>query len=119
MPGIADVNWTTIVVWRPRQFTWKPEVFIASFKRFEEGWRAFPTHRFTVPTPGHFIVGYPITSVPEPDLTGVKVNRLNKWQLTQQMFQHFWNRWSVVYLIKLQQRYKWKFPLENLSFGHS
>jgi uncharacterized protein DUF5641 len=45
------------------------------------------------------------------------VNRLNKWQLTQQMFQHFWHRWSTEYLTTLQQRYKWKFPLANLNVG--
>ncbi|CAK9827604.1 hypothetical protein ANTRET_LOCUS5285 [Anthophora retusa] len=31
-----------------------------------------------------------------------------KYQLLQQMFQHFWKRWQREYLHHLQQRYKWK-----------
>ncbi|CAG7659602.1 unnamed protein product [Allacma fusca] len=68
-------------------------------------------------TPGHFLVGGPLTAIPEPDLTDVKLNRLSRWQLCQQMFQHFWNRWHREYLHTLQQRAKWSSTAENIQIG--
>jgi len=68
-------------------------------------------------TPGHFLIGQPLTAVPEPDHTAVKSNRLSKWQQTQQLFQHFWKRWSNEYLSSLQQRFKWKAKRQNLQEG--
>jgi hypothetical protein len=70
---------------------------------------------FSVLTPGHFLIGKPLNSVPEPNLTDVKVNRLSRWQLTQQLLQHFWSRWSAEYVSSLQQRFKWKSKRENLA----
>lgn len=68
-------------------------------------------------TPGHFLVGQPLTSLPEIDFSDDSVNRLVRWQIIQQAVQHFWKRWSVEYLSQLQQRSKWfhdttKTPLE-------
>jgi hypothetical protein len=68
-------------------------------------------------TPGHFLLGEPLNSLPEPDLTDVKINRLSRWQLTQQLTQHFWRRWQQEYLSTLQQRPKWKQPQKNLEIG--
>jgi len=68
-------------------------------------------------TPGHFLIGHPLTALPEPDLTVVKTNRLTRWQQTQKIFQHFWNRWSNEYLSSLQQRFKWKTKRENMTVG--
>jgi hypothetical protein len=61
----------------------------------------------SVLTPGHFLVGDALTSMPEPDLTKEPVNRLSRWQLMKQMTQHFWKRWSQEYMSRLQQRPKW------------
>jgi hypothetical protein len=72
---------------------------------------------YNVLTPGHFLIGAPLTSIPEPDFTPLKQNRLSNWQLTQQLFQHFWNRWSAEYLSTLQQRFKWSAKRENLQEG--
>jgi hypothetical protein len=58
-------------------------------------------------TPGHFLIGAPLTSVPEPDLLEIKTNRLSRWEFLQQMTQAFWKRWSNEYLTRLQQRPKW------------
>jgi hypothetical protein len=57
-------------------------------------------------TPGHFLVGRPLIAVIEPNYTSIASNRLNRWQLLQQMSQHFWQRWSNEYLTTLQQRSK-------------
>lgn len=62
---------------------------------------------FNALTPGHFLIGSPLTMIPEPDLTDVKFSRLSKWQQIQQMTQHFWRRWSSEYLTRLQHRPKW------------
>jgi hypothetical protein len=59
-------------------------------------------------TPGHFLIGDRLTTVLEPDLTPIRLNRLSRWQLVQQLQQHFWRRWSSEYLHHLQQRLKWQ-----------
>ncbi|XP_032690611.1 uncharacterized protein LOC116853593 [Odontomachus brunneus] len=66
-------------------------------------------------TPAHFMVGGPLTSAPDVDVTDVAVNRLTRWQLIQRITQDFWKRWAVEYLSNLQQRTKWKFPQENVK----
>ncbi|XP_061721087.1 uncharacterized protein LOC133527908 [Cydia pomonella] len=58
-------------------------------------------------TPGHFLIGEPLTSLPEFDLSNDNPNRLARWQVIQQAVQHFWKRWSVEYLHQLQPRGKW------------
>jgi len=74
-------------------------------------------NEWSVLTPGHFLIGEPLTAVPDQDLTNVPSNRLNRWKLLQQMQQHFWTRWSSEYLSRLQQRPKWTVTNSNLSVG--
>ncbi|XP_071576252.1 uncharacterized protein [Temnothorax nylanderi] len=59
-------------------------------------------------SPGHFLVGAPLNSFPTSDLNDINVNKLLRWQVIEQMRQHFWRRWSHEYLNTLQQRNKWK-----------
>ncbi len=68
-------------------------------------------------TPGHFLIGEPLTSIPDVDLRDVKVNRLSLYQQQQQRLQHFWHRWSNEYLNTLQQRNKWKWERDNVRVG--
>lgn len=69
-------------------------------------------------TPGHFIIGEAINSIPDADITAVPVNRLTRYQLLTQIRQHFWNRWSQEYISQLQQQFKWKsFNPLNLKIG--
>jgi hypothetical protein len=68
-------------------------------------------------TPGHFLIGRPLNSVPEQDVTDLNINRLNRWQKVQQMHQHFWKRWSAEYLTTLQQRFKWTQKRGNTEVG--
>lgn len=58
-------------------------------------------------TPGHFLTLEPLTSVPDEDLTTVKISRLGRWQLIQRFQQDFWKRWKTEYLQSLTQRAKW------------
>lgn len=68
-------------------------------------------------TPSHFLVGEALTSVPEPDLTCVPMNRLKRWHQIQQMQQHFWYRWQAEYLSTLQTRPKWRNAMTNIKVG--
>lgn len=58
-------------------------------------------------TPGHFLIGTALNSIPQVDVSAVPTNRLSKYQLLQQMVQQLWSRWSNEYLTNLQARYKW------------
>lgn len=55
-------------------------------------------------TAGHFLIGGPLTSPPEPDVSMVPTNRLHQFKLLQARLQHFWKRWSAEYLPQLQRR---------------
>ncbi|XP_063911207.1 uncharacterized protein LOC135128239 [Zophobas morio] len=58
-------------------------------------------------TPGHFLVGTPLTAVPEDNVTTLPTNRLSRWQQISRTQQQFWKRWSAEYLGQLQNRPKW------------
>lgn len=70
-------------------------------------------------TPGHFLTGSSLTSLPHEDLRNLPSNRLNCWQLAQRMRQHFWDRWYKEYLNELTTRNKWKFDTDqsNITIG--
>ena len=59
-------------------------------------------------TPGHFLIGEPLTAPVEPFLQHIKINRLSRWQSIERIRQCFWKRWSTEYLSSLQQRTKWR-----------
>ena len=59
-------------------------------------------------TPGHFLIGGPLTSFPQVDLTALPINRLSAWQHAQQLRQHFWKRWHKEYLHQLTIRSRWQ-----------
>ncbi|GFX21592.1 integrase catalytic domain-containing protein [Trichonephila clavipes] len=61
---------------------------------------------FDALTPGHFLVGRPITAIAEPSLTEVSDNRLKVWQKQTKIVQQICKRWSNNYLSTLQNRYK-------------
>ena len=69
-------------------------------------------------TPGHFLVGSPTLTFPEPlqDLTA-KVTLNNRWRLVSQLRDSFWVRWRKEVLAQLQQRNKWLKLQPNLQRG--
>ncbi|XP_011684293.1 PREDICTED: uncharacterized protein LOC105447785 [Wasmannia auropunctata] len=71
----------------------------------------------TALTPGHFLVGTALRAVPEPSLTEEPIGRLTRWQLLQQMRDHFWQRWSREYLQSLNTRPKWRTKDVNPCVG--
>lgn len=59
-------------------------------------------------TPAHFLVGRPLTALPEAALLATPENRLTRYQRIQRLQQQFWSRWSTEYLSELQNRTKWR-----------
>ncbi|CAG7710011.1 unnamed protein product [Allacma fusca] len=68
-------------------------------------------------TPGHFLIGRPIISFPEPDLQHLPDGRLPHWQRVQQLSQQFWNRWSKEVIGNIQKRPKWQIEERNVTIG--
>ena len=68
-------------------------------------------------TPGHFLVGNAPSVIPEPSLETVKSSRLSRWQLTRQMLDSFWSRWSRECLQRYYSIHKWNQPSPSLSNG--
>lgn len=70
---------------------------------------------FSCLTPGHFLIGEPLTAYPDRDVTSLPQNRLSFYQRISQIQQSFWKRWSVEYLNRLQNRPKWLREKDNLK----
>lgn len=70
---------------------------------------------FDVLTPGHFLIGRPITAISEPNLIEVPDNRLRVWQKSTKIVQQIWRHWSNNYLSTLQNRTKWYFEKNNVK----
>lgn len=69
-------------------------------------------------TPGHFLIGSSLLSIPEPDLKDLNTGRLTRYQHLTQIMQHFWTRWSRDYITELQTRSCNKItPSRNVAVG--
>ena len=68
-------------------------------------------------TPGHFLIGTSLLSLPDHNLIDLPSNRLSRWLHIQQMVQRLWRCWSHDYLHQLQQRNKWKDIQSNVTIG--
>jgi len=66
---------------------------------------------------GNFLIGVPLTSLPEPDFTNTTMNSLSRWQRVQRFNQRLWKRWSSNYRNNLQQRSKWHSQQPDLQPG--
>jgi hypothetical protein len=68
-------------------------------------------------TPGHFLIGRTLISLPQPSVLQIPSNRLDHYQYLQRIVQEYWKEWSTEYLCQMQQRSKWRQPQENLEIG--
>jgi hypothetical protein len=68
-------------------------------------------------TPAHFLIGRPLTTFPEEDISHELNGSLRHYHLIRAMMQHFWRKWHLEYLGSLQSRGKWFAKTENLSVG--
>ena len=56
-------------------------------------------------TPGHFLIGRPITALLEPKTTGKETIFLTRQKKRMEhLIRDFWKKWSTEYLSNLQQR---------------
>ena len=44
-------------------------------------------------TPGHFLIGRPLESLPDPSFSYRSLALLHRWNLCQSLVSHFWQRW--------------------------
>ncbi|XP_076301460.1 uncharacterized protein LOC143219342 [Lasioglossum baleicum] len=72
---------------------------------------------YTVLTPGHFLIGTAITTVPSETLLDVSDSRLSRWQLLKKLYESIWKAWSTDYLHALQQRTKWRTATHLATVG--
>jgi len=63
----------------------------------------------------HFLIGAPLTSLPEPDFTNTTIYSLSRWQRVQSFNQQLWKRWSSDYLNNLLQSNKWRSQQPDLQ----
>ncbi|XP_045540445.1 uncharacterized protein LOC106712787 [Papilio machaon] len=68
-------------------------------------------------TPGHFLIGRPITALPTDCYERHVTGTLSRYQHLEQLRQHFWRRWSKEYISELQLRTKWRSDLNPLQEG--
>ncbi|XP_037813631.1 uncharacterized protein LOC119604834 [Lucilia sericata] len=68
-------------------------------------------------TPGHFLIGDPLLSPPEPDLRDHSLTYVNRWQKLKVLHHHFATRWKEEYLKELHKRFKWKYPQRDYAIG--
>lgn len=68
-------------------------------------------------TPGHFLIGRPLTSLPSTPETDMKIRIRCRYRIVERLRQQFWARWRNEYLSELQQRYKGRIHKRNLEVG--
>ncbi|XP_062541377.1 uncharacterized protein LOC134209407 [Armigeres subalbatus] len=73
------------------------------------------TNDYAALTPGHFLVGRPLTAIPERDLQEIPENRLSAWQQSQDFVQKLWRKWKTQYLSDLHNRTKWTKKRNNIK----
>jgi hypothetical protein len=66
-------------------------------------------------TPAHFLIEGPLLLPLEKSLFDCTINRLNRWQLCNRLYQEFWKKWNNEYFHRLQQRTKWTTKHDNLK----
>ncbi|XP_051172241.1 uncharacterized protein LOC127288678 [Leptopilina boulardi] len=71
----------------------------------------------SVLTPGHFLIGQSLLTIPTTDLSQIPVNRLSVWQHIQKIKGDLWKRWSKEYLTELNVKNKWFMGQDNIKVG--
>lgn len=72
-------------------------------------------HDFLPLSPGHFLVGRPLTAPVYQDMRGEPERLFNRYQRVEQIRHNFWTRWAKEYVSELQTRCKWKENVDSLE----
>ncbi|XP_065076229.1 uncharacterized protein LOC135699811 [Ochlerotatus camptorhynchus] len=70
----------------------------------------------TAITPAHFLIGREFQALAEPSYENVKVGRLSRWLVLQDLRQKYWRTWSTDYLQELQRRQR-DFKITKFKIG--
>uniref|UniRef100_A0A182NPV1 DUF5641 domain-containing protein n=1 Tax=Anopheles dirus TaxID=7168 RepID=A0A182NPV1_9DIPT len=68
-------------------------------------------------TPGHFLIGAPLTALPERDVSNQPENRLRRYQQLQRLVQLHWKRWQREYITELHNYGQRVSPVKNIVEG--
>ncbi|XP_045770779.1 uncharacterized protein LOC123871185 isoform X2 [Maniola jurtina] len=68
-------------------------------------------------SPGHFLIGRPLTALPSPNFEDFSSNSLDRYSRLERVRQQFWRRWQRDYISELQQRIKWRTNRGRLNVG--
>ena len=68
-------------------------------------------------TPSHFLTLGSVGHLPAQDISSLNVNKLDRFQMVDQMVQHFWKRWRLEYLCSLQTRQRWNRHSSSIEVG--
>ena len=68
-------------------------------------------------TPGHFLVGKALKSLPAPDISKCNISGLSRWNLWQRLIADFWERWSNDYITSLNNFKKRHLPQRSIAVG--
>ena len=68
-------------------------------------------------TPGHFLIGTPLTALPENDVSNQPENRLRRYEQLQRLVLLHWNRWQREYLNELHNYGQRVSPVERVEEG--
>ena len=68
-------------------------------------------------TPGHFLIGRPLESLPDPAFSYRSISISRRWHLCQNLVRHFWQRWYTEYVTDLRRFTKWHYPTRNARVG--
>uniref|UniRef100_A0A1Y1N1K0 Integrase catalytic domain-containing protein n=4 Tax=Photinus pyralis TaxID=7054 RepID=A0A1Y1N1K0_PHOPY len=63
---------------------------------------------YSVLTPGHFLIGEALVTIPEKEVTQRAFNSLKSYEKICRIRHQFWERWNLEYLTSLQERSKWR-----------
>ena len=96
------------------KLTWKEmAIFAAEIEAALNSWPLTPLESTAEDgtealTPGHFLIGRPLLSLPTDDKKLENITTLRRWNLLQHLTTEFWRRWRTEYLVNLNRLTKWK-----------
>lgn len=68
-------------------------------------------------TPGHFLIGTSLITLPRPSTPATGLSLQARWKLLDTIFASYWKQWHASYLHTLQQRVKWHDGLPEVKIG--
>lgn len=68
-------------------------------------------------TPGHFLIGVPLTALPDVDVSNQPENRLQRYEKLQRLVQLHWKRWQREYISELHNYGQRVSPVKNVVEG--